>query len=402
MRKKLLAKTIALSLAGLNLLTATSAFAYVRPTYITPAAGSYYNYSDGGGVTWNDVYYPNGYWQDGIFYPQSSWANMPGKWVDGDYYPYGYGYNSYDPYINSYVYYPYGSYYTYTPTYYVPDTAKYDRVAYPYGYYPYGYYTGQVVAESSLGGVTVPNTLVTQAAASNKNLGFVLRGQNVEDVSDAKVPVTGRNAYILDFSESIGRDVNQNISLTFRAVGNTVDSNNQAAISMMGKLQNFIDARDLGIGSISYADKDCNAIVTINVRDAVSSIQKAINSTGADKNDTVVFETVPILNATTLDEKTKEAYDRLATTNSNIYQVNVYIIQNNRRVNISDNFGDVYMRVKANDTERSLLSYYSIAKEKFTVADKASFVLDQGTQVPSAYGYVPTGQAVVVSGVKAK
>lgn len=410
MRKRIIAASLAVFMVGSM---GTTAMADTVVSYVVPG-----NSSSTGGVTHNGVYYPNGYWKDGVFYPQSSWANMPGAWdKNGNYYPYGYGASSYDPYINSPVYYPYGSYYTYTPNVYVPSNYNYNynyntptyyvpstttTVTYPYGYYPYGYYTGQVIADSTLGGVSVPNVSVTQASANNKNLGFVMRGQSLEDSSNGKAPATGRTASILDFSEAIGRDINQNVSLTLRAIGSNVSADDQAAVSIMGKVQNFIDAKDLGIGSIAYSDRDCNVITTINVRDAIASLKKAMTAVGADsKNDSVMFETVPVANITSLDQSIQDAYGKV-TPHSNLYQVNVYIIRDNKRIDVSDSFGDVYMRVKADDAERALLSYYSANDGKFKVAQKASFVLDQGTKAPSAYGYVPAGEPAVVVNVKAK
>lgn len=408
MRKRILAASLAMFMVGCM---GTTAMADTVVSYVVPGNSS------SGGVTHNGVYYPNGYWKDGVFYPQSSWANMPGAWDNGNYYPYGYGPSSYDPYINSYVYYPYGSYYSYSPNVYIPNNSYYynnnysstyytpsttTTITYPYGYYPYGYYTGQVIADSTLGGVSVPNVSVTQASANNKNLGFVLRGQSLENSSNGKAPATGRTASILDFSESVGRDINQNVSVTLRAIGSNVSADDQAAVSLMGKVQNLIDAKDLGIGSIAYADRDCNTIASINVRDAIASLKKAMTAVGADaRNDSFMFETVPVVNVTSLDQSIQDAYARV-TPHSSIYQVNVYIIKDNKRIDVSDRFGDVYMRVKADDAERALLSYYSADDGKFTVAQKSSFVVDQGTKAPSAYGYIPAGEPSVVVNVKAK
>ena len=355
------------------------------------------------GVSHNGVYYPNGYWNDGIFYPQSTWANMSGKWVDGSYYPYGYGYNTYDPYISSYVYYPYGSYYTYTPYTYVPVSSSVSSpIAYPYGYYPYGYYTGGIVAESTLGGVAVPNSSVTQASANNKNLGFVLRGQSVEEAEKAAMLATGRNASILDFTQSVGRDINQKVSVTLKAKGSNVAAKEQESITMIAKYKNFADARAQGIGSIAFADQNCDVIATVNVAGAIDSIKKAVRAEHGDlNNDDILFQVTPIIDATKLDQGVQDALNR-AKIHSYAYKVNVYLVKTNKKIDISADFDDLYLRVKADDESRSLLSYYSAREDKFVVADSASFILDQGTKIPSAYGYVPAGSIVVVAEVKGK
>ena len=396
MHKKIVSAAMALMMVGSIATTANA------ENVLTIVGGQPVWTSSKGGVTHNGVYYPNGYWNDGIFYPQSTWANMPGTWIDGSYYPYGYGYNAYDPYINSNVYYPYGSYYTYTPYTYVPVSTSVTSVAYPYGYYPYGYYTGGIVPESTLGGVAVPNISVTQASANNKNLGFVLRGQSVEDAEKASMPATGRNASILDFTESVGRDIHQKVSVTLKAKGNNVAARDQESITMIAKYKNFADARIQGIGSIAFADQNCDVITTVNVAGALDSIKKASRAEHGDlNNDDILFQVTPIVDATTLDQGVQDALDR-AKIHSYAYKVNVYLVKGNRKIDISADFDDLYLRVKSDDESRSLLSYYSAREDKFVVADSASFILDQGTKVPSAYGYVPSGSIVVVAEVKSK
>lgn len=385
-------------------------------------------YRDPYGYWKNGLYYPGGYWQDNIYYgtdisvgywkdgvfysygmgnnsitlnpPSSTNVNVgPGYWQNGIYYPY---YYNNEGYWKNGTYYPNGDANGYWVNGVFYPYAYYPGNTYPYGYYPYNFYTPgyyNPTTNATLGGVKVPSILLTQAVANNKNIGFTMRGTTVAYAHSDLAPVSGQTAVTLDFTETVGRAHDQSLVVTLAAVGSNVSADDQKAVMLNAYPKHFEAAKEQGVESIAFSDKGRNIIVTVRNNDIfISKLKDAYVANGADvEKDRFVIQATPVTGDYQDDVSAALARVKL---NSPVYSVQGFIVKNGKKIDISSSLGTVNLRVKADTADRSLLSYYD--GNKFELAPKGTFVLDEGTNQASGFGDVPMGSTVAIVRVKSK